>query len=97
MHIALSPKENFQLNDDAAREFRALTGSYSVVLMALESAVSEYVIKQSPTTEEMNGVRKFLNVFLNMAEVLQAAPPSLFQSIQHVQSTAQPKPIPAKK
>lgn len=67
MSVSLEPKQAFQSNEDQAKEFRALVDSVSFKVCC-HNAIAEFVLKHSPTADELNGVRRFLDVLLNMAE-----------------------------
>jgi len=69
----LSPKKAFQENEDAMRAFRAIVDN-SHFNIAMTQALAEFVVLDRPTTEELDGVRKFLKLLLSMAEVEQPMP-----------------------
>lgn len=66
--ISLTPKKSFQENEDAVRSFRAIVDSKHFHF-ALTQALAEYTINHAPTADELRGMRSFLNIFLNLAEV----------------------------
>ena len=71
--ITLSPKKAFQENEDAVRSFRAIVDSNHFRFAATQ-AVAEFTLNSRPTTDELSGARKFLDVLLNMAETEAPAP-----------------------
>ena len=92
MTVTLEPKQAFQKNEDHTKEFRGVVDSV-VFKECCHNAIAEYVLKHSPTAEELNGVRSFLDVLLNMAEKPEPHDRAPFmQSI----ATVSPKPQPKK-
>lgn len=81
MIIQLEPKKAFLKHDDLTKPYRAFVDSESFK-EAVHLAISEYVIRWKPTTEQLEGVRQFLNVMLNMGEKEDPVqPPQIMQSI----------------
>jgi hypothetical protein len=66
--ITLSPKVAFQENEAAVGSFRAIVDSKHFHF-ALTQALAEYTINHAPTADELRGMRSFLNIFLNLAEL----------------------------
>lgn len=88
MIVSLEPKKAFQKNEDHAKEFRAMVDSVAFKV-SCHNAIAEFVLRGAPTAEELNGVRRFLAVLLNMGEKedpLERIP--LMQSI----ATVKPQP-----
>lgn len=67
MIVSLEPKKAFQKNEDHAKEFRALVDSVAFKV-SCHNAIAEFVLKYHPTTEELQGVCRFIPVLLNMGE-----------------------------
>lgn len=74
MVIQLSPKAQFQAQDDMVKEFRLVIGG-KAMQTALTYALAEYSAASKPTTEELNGVRRFIYELLNLSEK-EGAPPT---------------------
>jgi hypothetical protein len=82
MVVTLEPKESFQKNPDAVTGFRASVDS-PMFKEGVHKAITEFVLKYHPTAEELEGVRRFLAVLLNMGEKEDPLPkPSLIKSIE---------------
>lgn len=71
--IELQPRQRFQDNTEAVRQFRTLVDSNQFKDI-LAQAVADYAINSRPTSEQLDGVRTFVSLFLNFAEK-PAAPP----------------------
>lgn len=74
MVTQLSPKAQFQNNEDMVKEFRSVISGHTMQT-ALTYAISEYSTSCKPTTEELNGVRRFIYELLNLSEK-EGAPPT---------------------
>lgn len=65
--ISLTPKKRFQ-ESPFADPYRVMVKSPAFET-AVTQALAEFTMTLSPSTEEMDGVRGFISVLLNMAEV----------------------------
>lgn len=61
----LSPKAQFQANEKLRTETAAVVNSSNFQL-TLSFALADFVSQSRPTTEELAGVRKFIDVLLNL-------------------------------
>ena len=86
MVITLDPKQAFQKDEEQAKLFRALVDSV-VFKEGVHKAIAEFVLHQRPTTEELDGVRRFLDTLINLAEK-----PEPHQRAPFIQSIATQKP-----
>lgn len=81
MLVTLEPKTTFQKDDDQIKAFRAAVDSASFK-EGVHKAIAEFVLKHKPTAEELEGVRRFLDVLINMGEKEEPiARASIMQSI----------------
>lgn len=90
MLITLTPKQDFQKDDDACKSFRAVV-DMQLLKDSIHAAIAEFVLYSKPTAEELEGVNRFLKVWLNMAEKEEPQTHTPF-----MQSIAQLKPQPKK-
>lgn len=91
MTIQIEPKESFQKNPDAITGFRAAIDN-PMFREGIQKAITEYVVKYRPTAEELEGMRRFLAVLLNMGEKEDPLPkPSIIKSIEDFMPKPQPK------
>jgi len=67
MLITTEPKITFQLNADQTKAFHLIVGN-PVFHEAIHKSIAELTLKGKPTAEELEGVRKFLDVLLNLGE-----------------------------
>lgn len=67
MLITLTPKQDFQKDDEATKAFRGLVDNQNFK-DGIHLAITEFVLHYKPTAEELEGVNRFLKVLLNMAE-----------------------------
>lgn len=65
--VTTEPKTTFQKNPDQTKAFRGIVDD-AVFHEAVHKAIAEFVLKLKPTAEELEGVRRFLGVLLNLAE-----------------------------
>lgn len=71
--IVLDPKSQFLELEETARNFGNAV-HHPAVQTALTYALSEFAIRELPSTEQMNAVNAFVQIFLNMAEKAKAMP-----------------------
>jgi hypothetical protein len=71
--ISLTPKKRFQETEELAKSFRSIVTS-NTFEAGITQALAEYTMTRAPTGEQLDGVRTFIGVLLNMAEVEQALP-----------------------
>lgn len=94
--ISLTPKKRFQ-ESPFADPYRVMVKSPAFET-AVTQALAEFTMTLSPSTEEMNGVRGFISVLLNMAEVETDLPRfpakhiSLSPDLRRQSKTASPQP-----
>ena len=67
MTVLLSPKEQFQAQEDTAKEWRGVVTGKTMGA-ALTHAIAQYSTECHPTTEQLEGVRRFVYELLNLAE-----------------------------
>lgn len=67
MNVTLEPKALFQKDVDATKSFRDAIDS-PAFKVGIHNAIAEFVLKGKPTTEELEGVRRFLNTLINFGE-----------------------------
>ena len=67
MLVTTEPKITFQKNEDQTKSFRSVI-DMPVFHEAIHKSIAEFVLKGKPTAEELEGVRKFLDVLLNLGE-----------------------------
>lgn len=89
MNITLEPRLAFQKNQDHSKEYRALVDS-DVFKEGVHNAIAEFVLKFHPTTEELQGVNRFLPVLLNIAEKEEPLPLKPF--ITSIAEATKPQP-----
>jgi hypothetical protein len=65
--LILTPKGLFKQQKDQVANFRAIA-RHTHFQLALSAALAELAQSHKPTSEELNGARKFINVLLNLAE-----------------------------
>ena len=65
--VTTDPKTTFQENQDQTKAFRSIV-DMPAFHEAVHKSIAEFVLKGKPTAEELEGVRRFLDVFLNIAE-----------------------------
>lgn len=90
MLILLTPKQDFQKDDEATKAFRGLVDN-QIFKDGIHLAIAEFVLYAKPTAEELEGVNRFLKVLLNMAEKEEPQERTPF-----MQSISQLKPQPKK-
>jgi hypothetical protein len=90
MIVTLEPKQAFQKNEDDTKAFRGIVDS-ALFKTGVHNAIAEFVLKGHPTTEELEGVRRFLDVLLNFGEKPEPHEPAAF-----MRSIASLKPQPKK-
>ncbi len=91
MIVSLEPKTTFQSNPDNLKAYRDAVDT-PVFKEGVHKAITEFVLKYNPTAEELQGVRRFLAVLLNMAEKEDPLPKSnLIKSIEEFYPKPQPK------
>ncbi len=91
MVVTLEPKESFQKNPDQLKDYRLVIDSPSFK-EGVHKAITEFVLKYRPTADELEGVRRFLAVLLNMGEKEDPLPkPSLIKSIEDFMPKPKPK------
>lgn len=73
MALDLSPKSQFMASDVDAEFHRKLVISPSFE-RAVSSAMAHYCMNNAPTGEQVEGVKKFIRVLMNLAEYEQNAP-----------------------
>ena len=66
--ISLNPKKRFQETEELAKSFRSIVIS-NTFEAGITRALAEYTMTRAPTGEQLDGVRTFIEVLLNMAEV----------------------------
>lgn len=89
MLVELKPKEAFQVDADATKTFRGMVDS-ALFKNGVHNALAQLVLFHRPTTEELEGVRQFLMVLLNMGE--KEDPPQRKPIVQSIASLIQPQP-----
>jgi len=67
MIITIEPKKLFQSDPDTTKAFREAVDS-SAFKVGVHNAIAEFVLKSKPTTEELEGVRRFLDTLVNFGE-----------------------------
>lgn len=67
MVLKLEPKKLFQKDVDVTKVFRDTVDSQPF-RVAVHNSIAEFVLKSRPTTEELEGVRRFLDILLNFGE-----------------------------
>lgn len=73
MTVLLSPKEQFQAQEDTAKQWREMVTGKTMGA-ALTHAIAQYSHECHPTTEQLEGVRRFIYELLNLAEKPEAPP-----------------------
>jgi len=92
MIVALQPKDDFLKSNDDIKAFHGLVDS-PVFKEGMHKAIAQFVLYHNPTTEQLEGVRRFLHVALNMAEKEDpSARPHIIRSIAEL-TAPKPKPI----
>ena len=92
MIVELQPKHDFLKSNDDIKAFHTLVDS-PVFKEGMHKAIAQFVLYHNPTTEQLDGVRRFLAVALNMAEKEEPAPrPYITRSIAEL-NAPKPKPI----
>lgn len=66
--IAVQPKARFLESEESASAFRGIVSS-DVFQKATIYALADFIQTSRPTTEELAGARKFLDVLNNLAEL----------------------------
>lgn len=95
MLITIEPKQAFQKNNDHTKSFHE-TVDNPVFMEGLHLAISEFVLKYQPTTEELQGVRRFLDTLVNFGEKPEADRSEEQRQIMRSIATARPTPQPKK-
>ncbi len=91
MVVTLEPKQSFQKNRDLTTAFRVAVDN-PAFKEGVHASITEFVIKYRPSADELEGVRRFLAVLLNLAEQEDPLPkPSLIKSIEDFLPKPQPK------
>ncbi len=91
MLISLQPKQLFQKDVDATKAFRDAIDS-PAFKVGVHNAIAEFVLKSKPTTEELEGVRRFLEMLINFGEKEDPTPRSpIMQSIDTYRPQPKPK------
>ena len=67
MVLKLEPKKLFQKDEGSTKAFRETVDS-QMFRVAIHNTIAEFVLKSRPTTEELEGVRRFLDILLNFGE-----------------------------
>ena len=67
MVLKLEPKKLFQKDEGSTKSFRETVDSQTF-RVAIHNCIAEFVLKSRPTTEELEGVRRFLDILLNFGE-----------------------------
>ena len=67
MVLKLEPKKLFQKDEGSTKAFRDAVDS-QMFRVAIHNTIAEFVLKSRPTTEELEGVRRFLDILLNFGE-----------------------------
>ncbi len=67
MIITIEPKQLFQKDVDTTKAFRDAVDS-PAFKVGIHNAIAEFVLKGRPTTEELEGVRRFLDTLVNFGE-----------------------------
>ena len=67
MVLKLEPKKLFQKDEKLNNAFRETVDS-QMFRVAIHNTIAEFVLKSRPTTEELEGVRRFLDILLNFGE-----------------------------
>lgn len=67
MTVTLEPKLSFQKNETQTKAFRDIVDS-DHFKEGVHKAIAEFVLFKKPSAEELEGVRRFLETLLNMAE-----------------------------
>lgn len=92
MQVELQPKQAFLKNNDDIKAFHAVVDS-PVFQEGVHKAIAEFVLFHKPTAEELEGVRRFLVVMLNMAEKEEPRKQQpIFRSISELHAP-KPKPL----
>ena len=65
--ISLTPKKRFQETEELATAFRSIVNSKPFEI-GITQALAEFMLNKRPTEDQLNGVRSFIDVLLNMAE-----------------------------
>lgn len=92
MIVSLEPKIAFQKNEDQTKAFRGMVDSEEFKV-GVHNAIAEYVLKKKPTTEELEGVRRFLEILVNFGEKPE---PIVQHPILHSISSTRPQTQPKK-
>ena len=91
MIVALQPKDDFLKSNDDIKAFHGLVDS-PVFKEGMHKAIAQFVLYHNPTTEQLEGVRQFLGVALNMAE--KEEPTKRTAIIRSIAELTAPKPKP---
>lgn len=67
MTVTTDPKTTFQKNEDQTKAFRGVV-DLPVFHEAIHKAIAQFVLHSDPSSEQLEGVRRFLDVLLNIAE-----------------------------
>jgi hypothetical protein len=66
--IELTPKKRFLANEEATRYFRPVADS-PAFHHALSTALAEFSMHTAATAEQLDGVRAYIRILLNLAEI----------------------------
>jgi hypothetical protein len=89
--IEITPKQAFQKSSDDLKAFHAVVDS-PVFHEGVHKAIAEFVLFSKPTAEELEGVRRFLAILVNMAE--KDEPQKRAPIIRSIAELTAPKPKP---
>ncbi len=77
--VTLSPKEMFLSDDDRVKEYGNITHGITLQT-AVALAITQFSLS-GPTTEEMAGARKFIQMMLNIGEREEKKDQPVYKSI----------------
>jgi hypothetical protein len=65
--IQISPRDEFRKNEAVAHNFGNMAHSGEMT-QAVNAALGQYALDGNPSADQLTGVRRFLELFLNLAE-----------------------------